>query len=82
MQPTMPPATPTTDSHQGSTPQGDPNSELQMTAPGQMRVIKRNGKLVTYTDDKIKELSFTEDKVVNCRVPGGHRRQQRRSPKA
>ncbi len=54
MQPTMPPATPTTDSHQGSTPQGDPNSELQMTAPGQMRVIKRNGKLVTYTDDKIK----------------------------
>lgn len=29
------------------------NSELQSTAPGQIRVIKRNGKVVPYTDDKI-----------------------------
>ncbi len=28
-------------------------AELQNTAPGQLRVIKRNGKVVPYTDDKI-----------------------------
>jgi ribonucleoside-diphosphate reductase alpha chain len=54
MQPTMPPVSTSTDSHQGSAPYGEQDSELQMTAPGQMRVIKRNGKLVSYTDDKIK----------------------------
>jgi ribonucleoside-diphosphate reductase alpha chain len=29
-------------------------ADLQVTAPGQLRVIKRNGTLVSYTDDKIK----------------------------
>ena len=35
-------------------PQGaQEDSNLAATAPGQMRVIKRNGKVVPYTDDKI-----------------------------
>lgn len=35
-------------------PQGaQDESTLEATAPGQMRVIKRNGKVVAYTDDKI-----------------------------
>jgi len=36
------------------TPQGTQEaSTLDATAPGQLRVIKRNGKVVSYTDDKI-----------------------------
>ena len=30
-----------------------PDNSLAATAPGQLRVIKRNGKVVPYTDDKI-----------------------------
>ena len=30
------------------------NPDLQLSAPGQLRVIKRNGTLVPYTDDKIR----------------------------
>ena len=30
------------------------DSDLQLSAPGQLRVIKRNGTLVPYTDDKIR----------------------------
>ena len=33
---------------------GEQNSDLQLSAPGQLRVIKRNGTLVPYTDDKIR----------------------------
>ena len=32
---------------------GEADSSLAATAPGQLRVIKRNGKVVPYTDDKI-----------------------------
>ncbi|MGK0417880.1 MAG: ribonucleoside-diphosphate reductase alpha chain, partial [Halopseudomonas sp.] len=36
-------------------PQGEQHEQdLNLTAPGQIRVIKRNGTLVGYTDDKIK----------------------------
>ncbi|WP_372877519.1 ribonucleoside-diphosphate reductase subunit alpha [Pseudomonas sp.] len=39
---------------QGQAPQAtDGNLELSATAPGQLRVIKRNGTVVPYTDDKI-----------------------------
>ncbi|HMY40438.1 MAG TPA: ATP cone domain-containing protein, partial [Marinagarivorans sp.] len=31
----------------------DASSQVQATAPGQLRVIKRNGQVVPYTDDKI-----------------------------
>ncbi|MGJ8686400.1 MAG: ribonucleoside-diphosphate reductase subunit alpha, partial [Spongiibacteraceae bacterium] len=34
-------------------PQGAQHDDLQATAPGQLRVIKRNGSVVAYTDDKI-----------------------------
>ena len=30
------------------------NSEINLTAPGKLRVIKRNGKVVPYEEDKIK----------------------------
>src|SRR5690606_37137829 len=37
-----------------SVPQGaDSTQDLAATAPGQLRVIKRNGTVVPYTDDKI-----------------------------
>lgn len=47
-----------TDTQGQSSPQqapqsGNENATLETTAPGQMRVIKRNGKVVSYTDDKI-----------------------------
>ena len=31
-----------------------PVSEIETTAPGKLRVIKRNGKVVAFEDDKIK----------------------------
>ncbi|MBA6421027.1 MULTISPECIES: ribonucleoside-diphosphate reductase subunit alpha [Pseudomonas] len=34
--------------------EGDHQDDLNMSAPGQLRVIKRNGTLVPYTDDKIR----------------------------
>ncbi len=34
-------------------PQPSSSEELSATAPGQLRVIKRNGSVVSYTDDKI-----------------------------
>ncbi|MEH6687159.1 MAG: ribonucleoside-diphosphate reductase subunit alpha [Halopseudomonas sabulinigri] len=34
--------------------EGDHQNDLNMSAPGQLRVIKRNGTLVPYTDDKIR----------------------------
>ncbi|MCJ8169112.1 ribonucleoside-diphosphate reductase subunit alpha [Atopomonas sediminilitoris] len=37
----------------GSVPLEDTPNELNATAPGQLRVIKRNGTVVPYTDDKI-----------------------------
>ena len=39
----------TRENSQGS----DSNLDLSATAPGQLRVIKRNGAVVPYTDDKI-----------------------------
>tara|TARA_R110002073_G_scaffold336505_1_gene534228 strand:+ start:16535 stop:19435 length:2901 start_codon:yes stop_codon:yes gene_type:complete len=47
-----------TDTQGQQTPQqapqaGTDNAPLDATAPGQLRVIKRNGKVVSYTDDKI-----------------------------
>src|SRR3546814_18899257 len=39
---------------QANAPQAtDDNQSLSATAPGQLRVIKRNGTVVPYTDDKI-----------------------------
>ncbi len=39
---------------QAAAPQAtDSNQDLAATAPGQLRVIKRNGTVVPYTDDKI-----------------------------
>ena len=44
----------TRENPQGSVPQAaDSNMDLSATAPGQLRVIKRNGTVVPYTDDKI-----------------------------
>lgn len=44
----------TRENPQGSVPQAaDSNLDLSATAPGQLRVIKRNGTVVPYTDDKI-----------------------------
>ena len=44
----------TRENPQGQAPQAtDGNLELSATAPGQLRVIKRNGTVVPYTDDKI-----------------------------
>ena len=44
----------TRENPQGTLPQAaDSNSDLSATAPGQLRVIKRNGTVVPYTDDKI-----------------------------
>jgi len=44
----------TRENPQGSVPQAaDSTMDLSATAPGQLRVIKRNGTVVPYTDDKI-----------------------------
>jgi ribonucleoside-diphosphate reductase alpha chain len=44
----------TRENPQGTLPQAtDSNQDLSATAPGQLRVIKRNGTVVPYTDDKI-----------------------------
>ncbi|MEB5934444.1 ribonucleoside-diphosphate reductase subunit alpha [Pseudomonas mosselii] len=44
----------TRENPQGKAPQAvDSNQDLAATAPGQLRVIKRNGTVVPYTDDKI-----------------------------
>ena len=44
----------TRENPQGQAPQGVGSAqELSATAPGQLRVIKRNGTVVPYTDDKI-----------------------------
>ncbi|MGE8328186.1 ribonucleoside-diphosphate reductase subunit alpha, partial [Pseudomonas urmiensis] len=44
----------TRENPQAQVPQGaDSNQDLAATAPGQLRVIKRNGTVVAYTDDKI-----------------------------
>lgn len=44
----------TRENPQGQAPQAnDGNLDLSATAPGQLRVIKRNGTVVPYTDDKI-----------------------------
>ncbi|MGE8410527.1 MAG: ribonucleoside-diphosphate reductase subunit alpha [Pseudomonas sp.] len=44
----------TRENPQAKTPQAaDSNLDLAATAPGQLRVIKRNGTVVAYTDDKI-----------------------------
>ncbi|POA50618.1 MULTISPECIES: ribonucleoside-diphosphate reductase subunit alpha [Pseudomonas] len=44
----------TRENPQAHAPQaGDSNLDLSATAPGQLRVIKRNGTVVPYTDDKI-----------------------------
>ncbi len=41
----------TRENPQGTLPQAaDSNSDLSATAPGQLRVIKRNGTVVPYTD--------------------------------
>jgi len=48
-----------TDINRDQTPAGNPDmgsaieQDVTSTAPGQLRVIKRNGKVVSYTDDKI-----------------------------
>jgi len=43
----------TRENSQGTASQNDSNLDLSATAPGQLRVIKRNGTVVPYTDDKI-----------------------------
>ncbi|OLU26259.1 ribonucleoside-diphosphate reductase subunit alpha [Pseudomonas sp. PA15(2017)] len=43
----------TRENPQASVPQGDAPQDLAATAPGQLRVIKRNGTVVPYTGDKI-----------------------------
>lgn len=44
----------TRENPQANAPQAaDSNQDLAATAPGQLRVIKRNGTVVAYTDDKI-----------------------------
>lgn len=44
----------TRENPQAKVPQAaDSNQDLAATAPGQLRVIKRNGTVVPYTDDKI-----------------------------
>ena len=36
-----------------------PLTDIETTAPGKLRVIKRNGKVVAFEDDKIKAVSYT-----------------------
>ncbi|MCG8296502.1 ribonucleoside-diphosphate reductase subunit alpha [Pseudomonas entomophila] len=43
----------TRENPQAKAPQAESNQDLAATAPGQLRVIKRNGTVVPYTDDKI-----------------------------
>ncbi len=43
----------TRENPQANVPQGDAPQDLAATAPGQLRVIKRNGTVVPYTGDKI-----------------------------
>ncbi|SDF03898.1 ribonucleoside-diphosphate reductase subunit alpha [Pseudomonas seleniipraecipitans] len=43
----------TRENPQANLPQGDATQSLAATAPGQLRVIKRNGTVVPYTGDKI-----------------------------
>ncbi|SDI98004.1 ribonucleoside-diphosphate reductase alpha chain [Pseudomonas flavescens] len=43
----------TRENPQAQAPQGDATEALAATAPGQLRVIKRNGTVVPYTGDKI-----------------------------
>ncbi|MBS5841616.1 MAG: ribonucleoside-diphosphate reductase subunit alpha, partial [Pseudomonas sp.] len=43
----------TRENSQGTASQNDSHLDLSATAPGQLRVIKRNGTVVPYTDDKI-----------------------------
>ncbi len=43
----------TRETPQANVPQGDAPQDLAATAPGQLRVIKRNGTVVPYTGDKI-----------------------------
>ncbi|CAK14216.1 ribonucleoside-diphosphate reductase subunit alpha [Pseudomonas entomophila] len=43
----------TRENPQALAPQAESNQDLTATAPGQLRVIKRNGTVVPYTDDKI-----------------------------
>ena len=44
----------TRENSQANAPQAaDSTQDLSATAPGQLRVIKRNGTVVPYTDDKI-----------------------------
>ena len=44
----------TRENPQATAPQaGESHQDLSATAPGQLRVIKRNGTVVPYTDDKI-----------------------------
>ncbi|MFV3406643.1 MULTISPECIES: ribonucleoside-diphosphate reductase subunit alpha [Pseudomonas] len=43
----------TRENPQALAPQAESNQDLAATAPGQLRVIKRNGTVVAYTDDKI-----------------------------
>ncbi|MEN8641213.1 ribonucleoside-diphosphate reductase subunit alpha [Pseudomonas sichuanensis] len=43
----------TRENPQALAPQAESNQDLAATAPGQLRVIKRNGTVVPYTDDKI-----------------------------
>ena len=35
------------------------SDNLNLTAPGKLRVIKRNGKVVQFEEDKIKAVSYT-----------------------
>ncbi len=44
---------PTGDSHRTATSSNDESPSVNSTAPGQLRVIKRNGKVVSYDESKI-----------------------------
>lgn len=47
------PKTETSTEHSSPTPSNTENSSVSATAPGKIRVIKRNGTVVPYSDDKI-----------------------------
>ena len=46
-----------------------PSDDLNITAPGKLRIIKRNGKVVPFEEDKIKSSrykSFSRKRIWKC----------------
>ena len=51
-------------------------NEIETTAPGKLRVIKRNGKVVAFEEDKIK-VAITKAFLAEARLAAGNHVQHR-----